>query len=168
MDESTPKKPRQTSLISFVESPAQGSPSEASPSHASPSIVSPSGKRLLLATESSHKKLRSIPAYRSEEQVRDFYRRLEAERIRQLEAREERGDSKLNGVLIESWLFGLRFFFDSSFFFLPFSVLLSFVFFFRSPPRTLLSIAPFIDPGAPQGGFPLRDRKVIKIKGFVI
>ena len=141
MDESTPKKPRQTSLISFVESPAQGSPSEASPSHASPSIVSPSGKRLLLATESSHKKLRSIPAYRSEEQVRDFYRRLEAERIRQLEAREERVDSKLNGVLI-------RFFFDSSFFFLPFSVLLSFVFsfgrlpelYYRSPLLSILGL----------------------------
>ena len=40
-----------------------------------------------------YKKLRSSPQYRSEQQIRDFYQKLELERVRLLEQKKEPGDS---------------------------------------------------------------------------
>ena len=83
-------------MLSFGASPSNASPSIASPSLASPSVASPSiaGRDWLFADEPSHKKLRSSPAYRSDEQIRAFYQALEAERIKQIERKEDRDDSE--------------------------------------------------------------------------
>ena len=89
--ETTPKKPRQSSLDAFL------SPSK-SPSQASESEVSPAAsvKRAICLSDEvlersvvGYKKLRSSPQYRSEVQIRDFYQQLELQRVRQLELKKD-------------------------------------------------------------------------------
>ena len=71
-----------------------------SPTKACPSNESPSKRELTFVSESppSHKKLRDSPAYKSEADIRDFYQKLEAERIRQIEKKEDGGDDESYGM----------------------------------------------------------------------
>ena len=89
--ETTPKKQRQSSLDAFLspsKSPSQASETEVSPSASVKRAICLSDE-VLERSVCSYKKLRSSPQYKSEAQIRDFYQKLETERLRQLELKKD-------------------------------------------------------------------------------
>ena len=98
MADSTPKKQRQSTLDRFA-SPSKTRPNRSAADEDSSSspfkrAIVPFSDELLERSVGSHKKLRSSPQYTSEAQIRDFYQKLQDERLLQIQRKQDLGEDR--------------------------------------------------------------------------